>query len=229
MHRSKLKNIFNKTKTVHAKEQYKRQRNFCVNLLRKNKKTYFRNLEVKDLKDNRKFWKTIKPFFSNKGSSGNKLLLKENNRLISDESELSVIMNEFFVNITKGLELKDDRENNLNLSLESILEKFEFHQSVEKISQKYESNEMFKFHHVDENTVKDVLSTLDCSKAVPYGDIPVNILKATIDVHVTYLTKVINQCFDNNFFPNILKLAEVCPIFKKNDYLDKENYRHISV
>ena len=55
MHRSKLKNIFNKTRTTDAKEQYNHQINFCVNLLRKNKKEYFQNLEVKNMKDDRKF------------------------------------------------------------------------------------------------------------------------------------------------------------------------------
>ena len=30
-------------------------------------------------------------------------------------------------------------------------------------------------------------------------------------------------------FPSILKLAEVCPIFKKDDRLDKRNYRPVSV
>ena len=36
---------------------------------------YFKNLEVKDLSDNRKFWKTIKPYRFNKIQK--KLLLKE--------------------------------------------------------------------------------------------------------------------------------------------------------
>ena len=62
----------------------KKQRNFCVNLLRKTKTEYFQKLNVKDLSDNRKFWKTIKPFFSNKGLNSNKLMLKENNRLITE-------------------------------------------------------------------------------------------------------------------------------------------------
>ena len=35
-------------------ENYKKQRNFCVDLLRKTKTEYFKNLNVKDLPDNRK-------------------------------------------------------------------------------------------------------------------------------------------------------------------------------
>ena len=37
-----------------------------VKLLRRTKKDYFQNLNIRDLSDNRKFWKTIKPYFSNK-------------------------------------------------------------------------------------------------------------------------------------------------------------------
>ena len=40
---------------------------------------------------------------------------------------------------------------------------------------------------------------------------------------------MINMSFDNGCFPDDLKLAEVSPIFKKKDDLDKENYRPVSV
>ena len=75
------------------------------NALRKTKTEYFQKLNVKDLSDNRKFWKTVKPFFSNKGLNSNKLMLKENNRLITEEKELATVMNTFFVNITESLDL----------------------------------------------------------------------------------------------------------------------------
>ena len=81
MHRSKLKNN-NNYRIEDNYANYKKQRNFCVNLLRKTKTHYFQKLNLKDLSDNRKFWKNIKPFFSNKGLNFNKLMLKENNRLI---------------------------------------------------------------------------------------------------------------------------------------------------
>ena len=77
MHRSKLKNIYNKKMDRVNWENYKKQRNFCVTLLRRTKKEYFQNLNVKDLSDNKKFWKIIKPYFSNKGLNSNKMLLKE--------------------------------------------------------------------------------------------------------------------------------------------------------
>ena len=77
MHRSKLKNVFHKTRRKEDWNNYKKQRDFCVNLLRNTKKDYCRKLNIKDLTDNEKFWKLIKPFFSNKGLNSNKLMLRE--------------------------------------------------------------------------------------------------------------------------------------------------------
>ena len=76
MHRSRLKNIYIRKRNDKNWENNK-QRNFFVDLLRKTKTEYFKNLNVKDLSDNRKFWKTIKPYFSNKGLNSIKLLLKK--------------------------------------------------------------------------------------------------------------------------------------------------------
>ena len=55
------------------------------------KQNTLKNLNLKDLSDNRNFWKTIKPYFSNKGLNSNKLLLKEKGNLVSDEKELVTI------------------------------------------------------------------------------------------------------------------------------------------
>ena len=114
----------------------KKQRNFCVNLIRKTKTEYFQKLNVKDLPGNRKLWKIIKPFFSSKGLNSNKLMLKENNRLITEEKELATVMNTFFVNITESLDIKKDDNSSLNLinskNINDILEKHENHPSVHK-------------------------------------------------------------------------------------------------
>ena len=40
------------------------------------------------------------------------------------------------------------------------------------------------------------------------------------------MTQIINMSIENNCY---LKLAEVSPIFEKEDALDKENYRYVSV
>ena len=44
-------------------ENYKKQGNFFLELPRKTKTEYFKNLNVKDLSDNRKYSKSIKSYF----------------------------------------------------------------------------------------------------------------------------------------------------------------------
>ena len=106
IHRSRLKNSFNKYRTPKTWDTYKKQHNFCVNVLRKSKKEYFQNINVKDINDNKKFWKTIKPFFSNKGLNTDNLMPIENNKLISEESVLADTPNQHFTNITEQMSIK---------------------------------------------------------------------------------------------------------------------------
>ena len=60
--------------------------------------------------DTKKFWKTIKPFFSNIGLNSNKLMLRGKDVVVSDEKALATLMNNYFVNITADLELKRESE-----------------------------------------------------------------------------------------------------------------------
>ena len=52
MHRYKLKNIHNKKQADDILANYKKQRTFCVSLLRKTKKDYFQNSNIRNLSDN---------------------------------------------------------------------------------------------------------------------------------------------------------------------------------
>ena len=104
MTRSKLRNRYNQLRTPENWKSYKKQRNFCVNLYKKTKKDYFNSLEINKLKDNKHFWKTIKPFFSDKGINSQKSILIEKDIILTKETDISEVMNKYFVNI--GLEIK---------------------------------------------------------------------------------------------------------------------------
>ena len=86
---------------------YKHRRNFCTNLLRKTKFDYFRNLNVKDLNDDKNFRKKIKLFFSDKGLASSNIVLKEKGNLITDNQKLANLFNAYFINITDTSQLKN--------------------------------------------------------------------------------------------------------------------------
>ena len=85
MLRSRLKNNFNKQRSDENWDNYKKQRNFCVKLLRHTKEKYFSDVNVKSISDNKKFWKTIKQVFSNNGLNTNNVTLLEDNEIVREK------------------------------------------------------------------------------------------------------------------------------------------------
>ena len=48
------------------------------------------------MKDNKFFWKMVKPFFSNKGDRGSNIQLVEDNELLQDDRKIADKLNTFF-------------------------------------------------------------------------------------------------------------------------------------
>ena len=88
MMRSIMKNSYLKNKTDLNRSNYKKQRNLCTILFRKTKKEYFLKFDIIKISDSKIFWKTIKHFFSDKGLNCNKMMLSENDQIISDETTI---------------------------------------------------------------------------------------------------------------------------------------------
>ena len=78
MVRSKLRNKFLKLKTEENRLAYAKQRNYCLKLLQQKKRQHFENLNLSSITDNKLFWKTVSPLFTEKnGSKNNKITLVE--------------------------------------------------------------------------------------------------------------------------------------------------------
>ena len=81
MTRSRPKNKFNENSSAKNWNSYKKQRNFCLKLLRQTKEKYMNNINVKKVSDNKTFFKNklINSLLSNKGLNSNNILLMEGN------------------------------------------------------------------------------------------------------------------------------------------------------
>ena len=53
--------------------------------------------------DSKKFWKTTKPFLSDKGAGTNGITLIEGDDIFHEESEVANILSDFFSNTVKNL------------------------------------------------------------------------------------------------------------------------------
>ena len=217
MKRSKLRNIFNKKRSSENWQSYKRQRNICSNILKSTKKTCFETLNINEITDNRQFWKTVKPFFTDKCKASNNIILTEKNETLNDNKKISNTFNEYFTNITKGLNLREST-GNIN---------FENEGSFKKIKENF-GNENFSFETVSKKDVLDLIKELPVNKATISNDIPVSVLKESIFAYYEKLTNICNNCIRSGTFPEILKKAEVTPVFKKGDPTSKTDYRPVS-
>ena len=95
MKRAKLRNKFNRNKSHENWCNFKFQRKYWVNFLRKKKKKCYENISVKNVIDNQTFWKTVKLYFSEKRSNSNRITLLENDSMLTDDKDIAKAMNDF--------------------------------------------------------------------------------------------------------------------------------------
>ena len=115
--RSRLKNKINKNPTIINITAYKRQRNLCVSLSRKNTKSFLNKVTKRGITSNKNFF-FIKPFLTNKGFlENNDITITEENKVITNERELAKTFNEHYINIVEkssGIKPKDISQRDKN-------------------------------------------------------------------------------------------------------------------
>jgi hypothetical protein len=83
------------------------------------------------------------------------------------------------------------------------------------------------FKPVSSDLVSKQINKLNIKKATGYDGISPKILKLSKPCIVEPINFFINKCIDESIFPDKLKTAQVRPLFKKNNILEKGNYRPV--
>ena len=234
MKRSRLKNKANKTGNPEDMANYRAQRNLVVNMNRRAKKSLFDSVEHKT--ENKNFWAICKPLFSSKTTAiEERIILVENEKLISDDKNIANTFNEYFNRITETLDVpKWIGPPSLPQSPDSVLSAIDYfssHPSIINIKTTHKIVVPFEFCHVSEEEMVHEIMGLDSSKKVS-GSIPIKILKLAALESAPLLTNFLNEAIEESIFPDELKLADIIPLHKKDsttDKADKANYRPISL
>ena len=234
MTRSRLRNRYIKNPTPENKINYTKYRNYCTGLFRKGKKSYYNNLDIKRITDNRQFWKTVGPLFSDKHFSSQKITLVEEGEIISNDGVVAETFNNYFANIVKTLNIEGfDANNYINDPkldhISNIVQKFNTHASILKIKEHVKIAEPFNLKPVDETIINAKIGSLDKRKPTTYKNIPTKILVESKDIISPIIAQIFNDCNNNSNFPNALKLADITPAHKKEERTMKDNYRPISI
>ena len=170
MKRARLRNAYLKKRTEATKTAYNYQRNICVILLRKSKRSYFENLTVKLVRDNKKFCKNVAPLFSNKIKSKERITLIENENINSNDKKVAETFHEFFSNVVKTLNISQNPNlisatSQADPVLQSI-EKFSKHLSIINIKNRISnSNCTFSFKFETLEKFSKLIQNLNCNKA----------------------------------------------------------------
>ena len=235
MRRSALQNRYYRDGKPESGEAFKKQRNYTNRLLKREKKKYFSNLNLKNITDNKKFWNTVKPLFSNYNGGSRKITLIEDDKIISNDDEVAKTFNQFFVDSVKSLNIAGNKfllndTENISDPVEIALKKYENHPSVTDIKENVSVDAKFTFSKVTVSEMISEIKNLDISKAGTFSNINAKQLKQVVDVIAEPLVQIWNkEVIEHKKFPSKLKYADITPIFKKLECVLKKNYRPVSI
>ena len=103
------------------------------------------------------------------------------------------------------------------------------HPSIVAIRDERVMAAQFEFNDVSMAETELILKSLDPNKATGHDQIPTCVLRDGASVLAGPIARLINTVIDNACVPAEWKLAEICPIFKRDDEFDKSKYRPVSI
>ena len=236
MKRSCLKNSYYKNQNDESLREYKRHKNYCSRLYKKEKKQYFNSLNPTFVKDSKNFWKNINSFFSDKGRNPSKITLSgKDDEIISKDKDICNELNYLFENAANSLGCNENslivnKTDDISDPVDKAIQKFEYHPSILMINKSItENHQTFSFEPANFSDVSNKINELDPKKSNGVNNIPSTILKLSSGSTISILHNLFNKVISDGVFPDTLKKADITPIFKKDNPLDKKNYRPISV
>ena len=165
MRRSALERKYYKYGSDNNKKAYRKQKHFCSKLYKKERKKYYSNLDIKTITDNKKFWQTVMPFFTDKGPKNQNITLVENNCIISNDQEVSESLNKFFTSAVNSLNISENKylltdTRELIDPVEIAFKKIESHPSVFNIKDNIKASH-FSFSEIVLSDIENELKKFE--------------------------------------------------------------------
>ena len=190
---------------------YNKYRNLLTKIISKAKNNHYCNYFNSCKNDLKKTWKKIKNILSSNHKSNIIDKIRSNDSILDDPVDVCNSFVEYFSSVASDL---DSKLPNTNISPTDYI-------SVNV------SHSMF----LTPVSVSECLYVISNLKNKSYGinSIPVSIFKLIKSFIVHPLTTLINFSFQSGIFPDCLKVANIIPIFKKDDPTEMSNYRPIAI
>lgn len=157
-------------------------------------------------------WSVIKSELGTKVSNQEITKINIEGNTTVSPAQIPEFFNDFFINVAKSDVNVTDYQNKVN------------HFGLDE-----NSEPLTKFLKVSVKDVKNTILALKNTNSTGWDGIPTNVIKAVHNIIANPLAQVINQCLEEGCFPEVLKYAEVKPLFKKGSRQVMGNYRPISI
>ena len=134
----------------------------------------------------------MKPLFSDKSISGDKINVTENGEYIKTEMKTAEVFNSFFSNIVKNIKIPqysnfDPIAQNIEDPTLKALVKYKSHPSILTIQAKYKSKNRLSLTEETTQDIEKEIFDLETKKAFQISDIPTKIIKGNVDVFADFL------------------------------------------
>ena len=192
----------------------KRIKNKLTNLLRVAKRLYFEN-QIEINKTNiKQTWRILNNAIGqNKKKKLTYPLVDENGESITSTEEVANKFCKYFTNIGPNLADKIAPAS----------------KSFQDFINSVPSDSLSSFNHVTAEELKSIAKGFKDGKAPGADNIPISIIKKTLDLISDPLLSIINLSLSSGVFPDRLKISKIIPIFKSDNASLVQNYRPISM
>ena len=210
--RSLLYKKYKQNGTAQSREKYLRYRNKLKSILKRTQQMYYHS-KFESLSGNlRQTWKLLGKVAKNKPSPYIAESFFENGNKIVNKAEIAEKLNEYFVGIGKSLAASiPSTACNYSEYLKGTFA------------------DSMSLYPTNSDEVMSIVSNFKNKFSSGYDCIPVSIMKTSIRYVAEAIANIINCSLANGVFPDRLKTAKVCPVFKSGEKDKFINYRPISV
>ena len=217
MNKNRIYKKFQRTKDPLRKQNlhdnFRLYRNRLNNITRNSKALYYKEYFDRNKKNLRKVWEGVREIINisktKKQSINN---ITHNDETITDPKIIADCFNNFFTGIAKKIE-----------------------KEVPRTTKKYSdylnnpNDSSFFINPATSEEVESYIKILQNSKSIGPSSLPTKLFKKFSKALSQPLCKLINLSFSTGVFPEILKTAQVIPVYKKESKSDFNNYRPISL
>ena len=194
--------------------KYKMYKNKLTSLIRVAKRLYFQTQIELNMTNIKQTWRILnKAIGQNKKKKLPYPLTDENGESISSTKKTANKFCKYFTNIGQQL------ANKIAPASKS------FQDFINNVS----SKSLSSFTHVTVEELKAITKGFKDGKAPGADNIPISIIKKTLDLISDPLLSIINLSLSLGIFPDRLKISKIIPTFKSDNASLVQNYRPISI